>query len=400
MKKLLAILLALMLVLVSAAALADDPANDNNQNGNGSANGDAKAAADANILAEQDPTAAATYKNTSDANDPNNGKEIGNKPAPMSVTIKKAYTVTGSAAVMPGHTLTFTTPTQVKVENSTSGNFPSTNVSIGAVEVAAGTENGTKLPLTITLPTYTEPGVYTYTFKENDGSELTQAHTVAGVQYNTKTYELKVTVVEGSALAAGGITASGLVIGGVALRELNTTTKIDTIENEYVAGSVTVGKTVTGNLGDRKRPFSFSIVFKAGTEYVDAPITYTETTYNANGTKTTTDKTIAKGWTGDHAAVTFQLIHGDSITFSNVPEGVEYAVTETAVDGYITTTPTNATGTIKKAEAERDVTVTFVNDKSITIDTGVALDSSAYILIMALALVGVTVLAIRRREEY
>lgn len=401
MKKLLAILLALMLVLVSAAALAGDPANDNNQNGNGSANGDAKAAADANILAEQDPTAAATYNNSSDANDPNNGKKIGNTAAPRSVTIKKAYKVTGSTAVMPAHTLTFSVK-EIKVEKNTSGAtaFPTGKVTVSPVSVPANTADGAKLDFVINLPTYTEPGIYNYEITEDDGSKLDTPHTVAGVEYLTKTYELKVTVVEGSALAAGGITASGLVIGGVALREKGgSSTKIDTIQNEYIAGSVTVGKTVTGNMGDQKRPFSFSIVFKAGTKYVDAPITYTKTTYAADGTKSTTNETIAAGWNGDHAAVTFQLIHGDTITFNNVPKGVQYVVDETDknTNDYVTTVPTNATGTISD---ESEVTVTFVNDKSIPIDTGITLDSSAYILIMALALVGVTVLAIRRREEY
>ena len=89
MKKLLAILLALMMVLVSAAALADD----------------------ANILENQGEGATATYTKEGDIN---NGKVIGIKSAPMTVTINKAYTVTGLTAVMPAHDLTFSV-TQDKV---------------------------------------------------------------------------------------------------------------------------------------------------------------------------------------------------------------------------------------------------------------------------------------------
>ena len=399
MKKLLAILLALMMVLVSVAAFADGEG--------GEGEGGEAAAADANILQMQDPTLAKEYNNTNDANDPNNGKIIGNTAA-ASFKITKAYKVTGdSTAVVPAHKLTFTVE-PVKVENSTSGTFPSTNVSVTPISVPAATADGAKLDMVFNLPTYTEPGVYYYKVTEDtgakvgdDGTELTTPHVVAGVQYVTTEYELKITVIEGSALAAGMDPApTGLVVGGVALREKNKTPKIDTIENEYIAASVKVEKQVTGNMGDQKRPFSFKVTFTSATdEYVDAPIAYTQTTYAADGTKTTEDKTIAAGWTGSKE-VEFELIHGDSITFTNVPEGVTYKAEETdtaaTTAGYTTTDSGNTEAAIQSGDP---IDVVFTNDKSIEIDTGVALDSAVYMLIMALALAGFAALKIRRREE-
>ncbi len=389
MKKLVAILLALMMVLVSVAALA------------GSAD---EEPTDANILKDQDPTKAAEYKNENDKDDPNNGKYIGTASAPVSVTIDKLYVITGdNTAVMPAHTLTFSVD-QVPdgVSYSTSGKYPANDPSVDPISVPAGYDPNTDdaLPMVIKIPAYTEPGVYTYTITENDGTELDTPHTVAGVQYITKNYELKITIVEGSALAAGGISASGLVVGGVALREENSNTKIAEITNEYIAGSVTVGKTVTGNLGDRKRPFSFTMTFTADEGvYVDGPIAYTLTNYAADGTKSTEDKILAGGWTGTKAAINFQLAHGDTITFTNIPKGVTYTVDETDknANGYTTTVPGNNTGKIANANG---ITVTYINDKNIVIDTGVSLDSAVYMLIMALALAGFVVLKIRRREDY
>lgn len=387
MKKLLAILLALMMVLVSVAALADD----------------------ANILGNQGEGATATYTKEGDVN---NGKIIGIKSAPLVVTINKAYTVTGSTAVMPEHKLTFTV-TQDEVLESTSGDFPDGKVTIDPVEVDAETKTGTVLDLKINLPSYTEPGIYIYNFTEDngtahDGTALTNPHAVAGVQYLTKTYELKVYVIEGSSLAAGGITGvSGLVIGSVALREKDTTDKIDTITNEYIAGSLTIDKQVTGNMGDQKRLFDFTVTFTTGNNvYVDAPITYTITRANAtavpaeeetSGGTVETGK-IDKGLTGTSSPVTFQLAHGDKITFANLPKGISYKIEEASVTGYDTNVTTgNAEATITSAD---EVKVTFTNDKNIIIDTGVTLDNAVYMLIMALAVAGFVALKIRRREDY
>ena len=389
MKKFLAILLAMMLVLVNVAALAElDPPADE-----GTDTEPATATEDANILKDQNPTKAAEYQ-SENPDDPNNGKFIGNATAPFSVTLTKAYTVTGDTAVMPGHTLTFAV-TQVDVEENQYAEFPEGKVTITPVVVPAETADGATLDLVINLPAYDKTGVYNYTFVEEDGSELTTPHTVAGVQYNTKTYELKVTVVQGEALAIGGIDATGLVVAGVALREQGSTGKIDTVDNEYIAGSLVIDKQVTGNLGDRKLPFSFKVTFTTETnEYVDAPIAYTQTTYDDEGNRTTEDKTIEAGWTGSKV-VEFNLIHGDSITFTNIPEGVTYTAEETEGFDYKKSDSGNLRATIAD---ESEIAVTFTNDKTAEIDTGVELETLPFVLLMGIALVGV--MALRRREEY
>ena len=90
---------------------------------------------------------------------------------------------------------------------------------------------------------------------------------------------------------------------------------------------------------------------------------------------------------------TFKLKHGDTISIANIPYGVTYSVTETAVDGY-TTTKTGDTGTINAAEQ----TAAFTNTKEGTIDMGVTLDSLPYILALAVVFGGAVVMFTRKRH--
>lgn len=91
---------------------------------------------------------------------------------------------------------------------------------------------------------------------------------------------------------------------------------------------------------------------------------------------------------------TFLLKHGDTIHIANLPYGVTYTVTETAVDGY-TTTKKGDTGTISAADQAAE----FTNDKVGSVDTGVVLNNMPYILVLAVLAAGVAVFIIRKRRE-
>ena len=89
---------------------------------------------------------------------------------------------------------------------------------------------------------------------------------------------------------------------------------------------------------------------------------------------------------------TFQLAHGETASFTNLPYGTSYTVTEAAADGY-ETTKTGDTGSISAALS----TAAFVNTKNGEIDMGVSLDSLPYLLIlMGTAAAGI-LFAVRRR---
>lgn len=106
----------------------------------------------------------------------------------------------------------------------------------------------------------------------------------------------------------------------------------------------------------------------------------------------------------------FTLKGGESKTFQ-VPVGAEVTVTEdlTKSNGYI---PSNGTGTTVTltAASEKDGIFKFImpeqdgklvinNDKTVTVDTGVLLDTLPYILILGVVAVGAVLLIKRRRKR-
>ena len=322
----------------------------------------------------------------------------------QTITIKKNYTVDATDNwTLPTDTLTFALKSS-KVEDGPATVAPAVSIEVGSI--AGGSEaKDLVYDAKIKLPAYEKVGVYYYVFTESDNN-------VAGITYIKNDITLRVTVTQGE---------NGLVVAGVALRENGETgiktaesddtadgneggtastkteydlsKKIDSFENKYEAGSLTLTKTVEGNLGDLNKEWEFEVAFTCAKK-VNAPITYKERATDADAAK----KSIAANWTGTHDAVKVYLKSGETVQFDNIPAGVSYTITETDAnkDGYETTS-TNATGSIDKKETKA---ASFLNKKNINIDTGVTLDSAVYMLIMALAVAGFVALKIRRREDY
>ena len=232
-----------------------------------------------------------------------------------------------------------------------------------------------RLPLN--LPEYSSVGIYTYTIKETAGN-------TAGVEYYGDDILLKVTVIEQNGKIRAAAVHTEKNFNGTAADK----TKKDSFTNTYSAGKLSVTKTVAGNLGDQSKKFDFSVKFtKPADKTVMSTITATVAGQNVTFTPVWNEA-------GEYT-FTFQLAHDQTATFENLPYGVTYTVTETAVDGY-TTTQTNENGTINSAE----VISTFTNTKTGTIDMGVMLDSMPYVLV--LAVVGAAVIALiakKRRAE-
>lgn len=134
--------------------------------------------------------------------------------------------------------------------------------------------------------------------------------------------------------------------------------------------TVTVKKNVTGNMGDYEKEFSF-------TAYVN-----------------------------DEEFDTFSLKNGESCTLINVPLGAELVIKETNADGY---TVSVGDDTIKDAASKEDAVytvtpvtegldITFTNNKTATIDTGVFTDTAPYIILFSVAAVGAAVLLTKKRR--
>ena len=294
------------------------------------------------------------------------------------ITITKNYELTNEGTVSPAETFNFTIAANSvtdAAEDVTVANMPMPTIgSVTYVDGEAGSATKSKT-VEIRLPDYTSVGIYTYIIKETAG-------TTAGVTYYGKDILLKVTVIE-----QGG----KIRVAAVHTEEGHSGTgdnKKDTFANTYEAGTLNVTKTVAGNLGDQSKMFDFTVTFTKPT------VKEVKSAINAKVAGTgATDFNVAWDDKGTYT-YTFQLKHGQTASFENLPYGVTYTVTEAAADGY-TTTKAGDSGTISAAEQ----TAAFTNTKTGEIDTGVTTENLPYVLLIGFVVLAGAALLIKRKAH-
>lgn len=315
------------------------------------------------------------------------------------VTVQKIYKLDG-LGTSPEETFNFTISNAEVTNAGTNVNKNALPVpTISSVKYTAGgaMTDGNTQNVTIDFNKdgsliYTGVGIYTYQVAETAGKTL-------GVAYDNKTYTMKVTVVNGDAVGT-------YKIHSVSFTDNATRQKDDapSFTNTYTANTLSVSKTVDGALGDKDYPFEFTVNFAKNTENAEKTWTdaITAEKTDANNNKSTVNIT------SDSAS--FTLKHGESIKFSNVPAGLTYTVSETAVDGYETkingsetaTAAVNGKVTTSADTDNAEENVTYKNIKGIeTPDTGVILDNAPYIALLAIVAFGGVALILnkRRRDE-
>lgn len=310
------------------------------------------------------------------------------------VTLTKVYDIENTGTVSPAEEFKFTyekTSVKEAAAGVTTATMPDITIrSVSYSKGDAGGENTKSKSVTITLPTYTSVGIYTYTIKETAGD-------TAGVTYYDDDIRLVVTVQQGAddkIRIAAVHTESG---------EEGDTTKRSDIHNKYSAGKLAIKKTVTGNLGDRTKEFSVLVQFNAPKgKTVESEITYNK------GSDTIT---IPGGW-GETKTVAITLSHDNTVTFQNIPYGVTYTVIENDYtrDGYdiakyvyngITDKmlrPATETPIQDEVMGRGEVEVEIINNKGVTVDTGVVLDNAPYIVLLAVAVIGLVVVIVKKRQ--
>ena len=280
------------------------------------------------------------------------------------VNIVKNYVSTNGTAPDASFTVEQVGDGKVTDGDATSAPALGTITSVSYTNGATGEQN-----IVVNLPTYEKVGVYEYTLQEVAG-------TVAGVTYKAETFVLKVQVTNG---------ANNTLVRTPALyTDGASATKNNTIKNTYEGRDLSISKTVTGAYGDKTKYFTFTVTLTG-----ENGKTYPETFAVSGGSNTSNPTTIALG-----TDTTFQLKDGDTIKIENLPVGVKYEVTETAVTGY-TTTKTGDSGTITTGV---DSAAKFTNDKGGSPDTGISLDSLPYVVILVVVLGGAAVLFLRKRH--
>ena len=305
------------------------------------------------------------------------------------VTISVTYNATNEDTTSPAEEFAFTianTSVTEAASGVTKENMPTPTV--GSVIYAAGEAGnaGTMTKnVTIDLPdNYTSVGIYTYTITPTSG-------TTAGVNYWASPIKLVVTVIQdaNNRLRVAAVhTENGY--NGTA----EDGTKSDDISYTYSAGSLAVKKLVTGNLGDRDKEFNVTVTFTAPADKeVKSVISYTDGTAQTIATSAWKEKDGSK-----QAEVTIALKHNETVTFTNIPYDVTYTVTEAdyTSEGYDEEDIVYSDDANKKIDSATD-TVTITNTKGTTVDTGVVLDSLPYVLLIAVAVVGVVAFTAKKR---
>lgn len=258
----------------------------------------------------------------------------------------------------------------------------------GDTVAASYTGTGT---ITVDDTKFTEPGIYHYVLKETAG-------TYDGITYDFIEKHIYVYVVNnGTDLIVEAVTVAdgkdGVIIGTEAKRGTLKFTNIygDGTKDDDIHDFI-IKKTVTGNQGNKNKPFDFTVTIdgddtdKAGKEK-----------YKAVKTPKTGAPTIMH--ITDEEAATFTLMDGETLHIYGLSEKDTYTVTEDdySAEGYTTSVKdNNAEG---KLEAD-GVVVEFINDNYVGPATGVAMTFAPYVLLVAAAGgLGAVVLGKKKRED-
>ncbi len=301
----------------------------------------------------------------------------------------KTYKLENADTTSPAETFTFRF-SNGRVTDAAKGTvappIPDSSVTFAAGEAtSAGDTNNVAVALSdIDWPSV---GIYTYDVKEVAGS-------TPGVTYSEQILRLKVTVAydENTQTYYTAFVTMNLVDAD---GNGQTDVKTGAFENTYSAGSLSVSKTVTGNMGDHSKYFAINVTLtgEAGKTYA-ASYTVTGGSKLTDGTTDAATASISV----DGQSHTFYLKHGDTLTIHNLPYGVTYEVTEENYTGDGYTTTHAFSDDAKKIDTASD-TVTVTNNKEATVDTGIVLDSLPYVLLLVLSIGGAVLFLLKRRSS-
>lgn len=238
-----------------------------------------------------------------------------------------------------------------------------------------GIEVTTSVPVTLDASKFPQVGIYKYEVSEADDG-------VAGITYNTNKLYLIVTILNG---AESTTTANVQQYVAAVHYVTENGDKTGSLTNTYNAGQLEVKKTITGNLADMTKQFVFTITLtpKTGDIFAD----------NQN-VCSASDATVVKNENGSWT-YTVSIGHDETVTFSNIPAGTTYTVSE-AVDGYTCTAETYS-DTDKVITTNETDTAYFTNNLGTTVDTGFGLDNAPYMMIMAMVLLAGVAMMMKRR---
>lgn len=161
------------------------------------------------------------------------------------------------------------------------------------------------------------------------------------------------------------------------------------------AYDLTIEKRVTGEMGDRDKPFTFQISVPS---MANKTVSYTGgIVAGITGVVAPNDNTLNLDAEGK---ATFTLSHGQTITIHGLPVGTTYTITEpdAQADGYTVTASSETSKMTRDASCNgtlnQETTVTFTNQKATAVPTGLWLDALPWLLALLCGLAGCTALCV------
>lgn len=274
--------------------------------------------------------------------------------------------------------------------------------------------NPTEATLKVTLPNYDNVGTYFYKLKQADGK-------TAGMEYDTAQLYLMVNVINAdSENVTGGYLCKAALfkadpkdLTGDDLKNA----KIDCLTNKYTNGQFTATKKVKGNMADRNETFNFQAKFtKAVGLEVKGDIKAQVADAAATAVSNRLTWTPNEDGTTESAIYDFDLKHGQSAVFTNIPNGMTITVYEVAVaengsktelkkDDLIDTYKVDCneatqTLTVDSKNNKTSGSTTIINDSQVNVNTGVILDNAPYIALLTIVAAGAVVMIMKKRRNY
>ncbi len=333
------------------------------------------------------------------------GNALSTDPIVGDLVLTKNYVVSKGTA--PAEKLQFKV-TYWKSENVVSGGVANAIPTTPLLYNADFTENGSVTGLTVGSHSKSfnidmqndlglhKVGKYYFYVEETAGD-------MASVTYDSSTRILVVSVVnkvdDDGVLEDGldyyaalydGLTEDGEMGGKISGSEAFENKYGKDNDNNDNVFKIDLSKEVRGRFGDRDEEFTFDIVFtpekgKNANDYYGATVVVDGTSY-----------TWAIDGTTHH---TITLKHGETVTIENLPEGVDYTITEDFSNSDWSTTADGVAGTTTDGTITADKDVDYVNTHNGVPDTGVLVDNAPYITLMAVAGAGTLTLFLSKRRH-
>lgn len=234
--------------------------------------------------------------------------------------------------------------------------------------------------------TFTDEGEFVFNITEKLPDGVNNENPVSGgIRYDTHTTVVTVNVTKGKDNILNAVVTSYKNAEG------STDNKAEFVN---IYESLTLAKTVSGNIGDKGKEFEFEITLSNsdGTPIANANF---ECTGDVNTLKTDVN-----------GKATVTLKHGQSITVIGLPTDAKYTISEKDADAYTTTITAKPTATIDNdsrtvsgsLSANATTTITYNNERNSGPITGIFLDNLPWILALCFVLFGGSALYLSKKR--